>query len=70
MEAAYNDIQEWKWKDLVAAFGAKEGKARTYQVKTKGEMEELLNSKDFCAASCLQVSRNTVFRRATLTERS
>lgn len=56
MDAKYNDVQTWKYKDLVAAFGAKPGQAKTYQVKTKQEAEDLFQNKDFGAASCLQVS--------------
>ena len=56
MYAKYNDVQPWKYKDLVDAFGAKPGQAKTYQVKTKQEAEDLFQNKEFCAASCLQVS--------------
>ncbi|KAF2087183.1 pyruvate decarboxylase [Saccharata proteae CBS 121410] len=47
MDAAYNDVQEWKYKDLVAAFGAPEGSAKTYQVRTKEEVGKLFADKGF-----------------------
>lgn len=59
-EASYNDIQQWKFKDLVAVFGADPKKSRTYQVKTKQEAEDLFNDKEFASASILQVSENRV----------
>ena len=55
-EAAYNDIQQWKFKDLVAVFGADPKKSKTFQVKTKHEAEALFNDKAFASASVLQVS--------------
>ena len=55
MDAIYNDIQEWKFRDLVSVFGAGPKKAKTYQVKTKQEAENLFQNKEFCSASCLQV---------------
>ncbi|KAK5160903.1 hypothetical protein LTR04_004348 [Oleoguttula sp. CCFEE 6159] len=57
MDATYNDIQEWKYKDLVAVFGGQEGKtARTYQVKTKKEVEALFKDDEFASAPFLQAS--------------
>ena len=55
MDANYNDIQEWKYKDLVDVFGADPNKSKTYQVKTKQEAEDLFNNREFCAAPYLQV---------------
>lgn len=54
MEAEYNDIQEWRYKDVLQTFGAKEGATKAYQVKTKKELEALLNDKEFNAANVLQ----------------
>lgn len=54
MDADYNDVQTWRYKDTVSTFGAKEGQARTYQVKTKDEIEALFHDKDFMAADKLQ----------------
>jgi pyruvate decarboxylase len=47
MEDAYNDVQEWKYKDLPAAFGAKPGSVLTYTVKTKDELETLFKDEEF-----------------------
>jgi pyruvate decarboxylase len=44
---SYNDIQPWKYNDLPAAFGAEEGQAKTYVVKSKTEVERLFMDKDF-----------------------
>ena len=56
MDASYNDIQEWKYKDLVSAFGADPKKSKTYQVKTKQEAENLFKDENFSSAPHLQVS--------------
>jgi pyruvate decarboxylase len=54
MDASYNDVQEWKYKDLVAAFGAKPDKYKTYQVKTREELEALFHDDNFASAPYLQ----------------
>ncbi len=54
MDASYNDIQQWKYKDLIAVFGADPRKSKTYQVKTKQEAEDLLNDQNFSSAPYLQ----------------
>jgi len=56
MDAAYNDIGQWKFKDLVGVFGADPKKSKTFQVKTKIEAENLFNDKEFCSAPYLQVN--------------
>lgn len=56
MDASYNDIQQWKYKDLVSVFGADPKKSKTYQVKTKQEAEDLFQDENFSAAPYLQVS--------------
>lgn len=55
MDAEYNDVQEWKYKDLVSVFGADPKKSKTYQVKTKQEAENLFNDENFSSAPYLQV---------------
>lgn len=55
MHASYNDIQQWHYKDLVAAFGADPKNSKTFQIKTKQEAENLFNDKDFSSAPYLQV---------------
>lgn len=56
MDASYNDIQQWKFKDLVSVFGADPKKSKTYQVKTKQEAEDLFEDENFSSAPYLQVS--------------
>lgn len=56
MDAKYNDIQQWKYKDLVSVFGADPKKSKTYQVKTKQEAENLFKDESFSSAPYLQVS--------------
>lgn len=43
----YNDIQEWKYKDLPAAFGAEKGSVLTYRVSSKKEVDELFADEEF-----------------------
>ncbi|KAJ4348470.1 uncharacterized protein N0V89_009845 [Didymosphaeria variabile] len=47
MEDPYNDVQEWKYKDLPAAFGAPKEQYLTYRVETKKQVEELFMDKEF-----------------------
>ncbi|RYP30067.1 hypothetical protein DL767_006418 [Monosporascus sp. MG133] len=48
MDAEYNDVAEWRYRDLVPAFGGTEaGGARTYAVRTKDELSRLLDDGDF-----------------------
>ena len=54
MDAEYNDIQPWNYKDLVPAFGAKPGHYKTFQVKTKKELDALFEDKTFSSAPYLQ----------------
>ena len=55
MDAVYNDVGTWRYKDLLAAFGAKEGTYKTYQIKTMQEVQMLLNDKDFADSPHLRV---------------
>ncbi|KAL2889079.1 Pyruvate decarboxylase [Ceratocystis lukuohia] len=52
--ATYNDINTWKYKDLVKVFGGTDANSRTYQVKTRGEVELLFADEQFVAADVLQ----------------
>ena len=54
MEAAYNDVQTWRYKDVVTTFGAEEGKYNTYQIKTREEVDKLFKNETFNALSHLQ----------------
>lgn len=50
MEDSYNDVQEWKYKDIPAVFGAEEGSVLTYRVKSKEDVEKLFNDEEFSGA--------------------
>ncbi|RMJ17944.1 Pyruvate decarboxylase [Fusarium euwallaceae] len=53
MNAEYNDINEWKYKELVRVFGG-EKTCKTFTIKTKNELNDLLVDEEFKAAECLQ----------------
>ena len=55
MDASYNDIQPWKFKDLLPVFGADPNDSKTFQVKTKKELDDLFKDEDFSAAKYIQV---------------
>lgn len=54
MDASYNDISNWKFKDLIPVFGGTEKNSRTWQVKTKQEAEDLFNDQSFAKAERLE----------------
>ena len=54
MDAAYNDIAQWDFKDLPRVFGAEADKHKSYQIKTKSQLNHLLGDKSFNAADILQ----------------
>ena len=54
-EQIYNDIQQWKLKELVNVFGGEAKNAKTFQVKSKQEAHDLFEDKEFSAARYLQV---------------
>ena len=47
MDAQYNDVQPWRYTELPRAFGAREGQAKTYQVRTRKEVEALFADPEF-----------------------
>lgn len=55
MEAEYNDIVQWQFKELLTVFGGTEKTTRKFQVWTKDELNNLLTNSDFNAANCLQL---------------
>jgi pyruvate decarboxylase len=55
MEAGYNDIQNWRYSELLSAFGAKEGEYKTYKVKTKQDVHKLFEDENFSSAPYLQL---------------
>lgn len=54
MDADYNDIAAWNFKEVVKVFGAKEGSYKTFQIKTKDEVNKLFADETFNAAEVLQ----------------
>lgn len=46
-EDAYNDVPEWKYKEIPAVFGAPEGAVLTYRVETKDDLEKLFHDEEF-----------------------
>lgn len=54
MDATYNDIAPWSFKDLVNVFGGAAKNAKTFQIKTKDQVHELFEDNNFNAAEQLQ----------------
>jgi pyruvate decarboxylase len=55
MHASYNDIQPWKFQDIPAAFGADSRTYKTFCVRTRGELNDLLHDEDFAEGRILQL---------------
>ncbi|KAI0150592.1 pyruvate decarboxylase [Xylariaceae sp. FL1272] len=47
MDATYNDVPEWKYRDLGTVFGGTDKTVKSYAVKTPDELEKLLADEDF-----------------------
>ncbi|CAI6335569.1 unnamed protein product [Periconia digitata] len=47
MEATYNDVQEWRYKDLPLTFGGRQDEVLTYRVETEDDVEELFQDEEF-----------------------
>lgn len=54
VDAEYNDIPDWRFKDVPAVFGAGEGQVSTFVVRTRDELDRLLVDRDFNEARNLQ----------------
>jgi pyruvate decarboxylase len=54
MEAGYNDVQEWNYKDVVNVFGGETRGAKTYVVKTKEEILKLFGDEEFANGDYLR----------------
>ena len=54
MNASYNDIAQWKFKDLVQVFGGGDKTTKTFTIETKDELNKLLTDSEFNAANVLQ----------------
>ncbi|OJD17884.1 hypothetical protein AJ78_02056 [Emergomyces pasteurianus Ep9510] len=55
MNADYNNIQPWKFNDMAAAFGAAPGTFKTFQIRTRKELQDLFNDREFCSGKILQL---------------
>ncbi|KAF2758197.1 pyruvate decarboxylase [Pseudovirgaria hyperparasitica] len=51
---AYNDVQEWDYKGIPAAFGCSPEKHQTYRVKSKKEIDDLFNDQTFSDSNKLR----------------
>ena len=56
MDASYNDIQPWNFTELLSTFGAKPDQMKTYQIKTRDELDQLFGDEHFSSAPYIQVS--------------
>ncbi|EXK27181.1 pyruvate decarboxylase [Fusarium oxysporum f. sp. melonis 26406] len=54
MDAEYNDIIRWKYKDLVRVLGGDDQTTRKFQVHSKGELNDLLRDEQFNDSSGVQ----------------
>ncbi|EWZ31444.1 hypothetical protein FOZG_14589 [Fusarium oxysporum Fo47] len=54
MDAEYNDIVRWKYKDLVTVLGGDDQTTRKFQVHSKGELNDLLRDEQFNDGSGVQ----------------
>ncbi len=55
MDSEYNDIQLWRHKELLSTFGADPKKSKSFQVKTKQELHDLFEDKEFSSAPYIQL---------------
>lgn len=51
---SYNDVGTWRYDQLPSAFGAKEGSYKTYDIKTKQQLRDLLQDKKFAQGDMLR----------------
>ncbi|KAF6801231.1 pyruvate decarboxylase [Colletotrichum musicola] len=54
MEAEYNDIVQWQYKEVVTVFGGSDQTAKKFVIKTKDELENLLTNAEFNNPTALQ----------------
>lgn len=54
MDAEYNDIVEWKYKDVPTVFGGSDETVKKFQVHTKTELDVLLKDEAFNTRQGLQ----------------
>jgi pyruvate decarboxylase len=52
----YNDVMNWDYTALLRTFGDIDGsKSRSYKVKTKSELDALLDNAEFASADKIQI---------------
>jgi pyruvate decarboxylase len=54
MDAEYNDIAPWDFKELVTVFGGTDKTVRKLQIRTRSELEKLFAEDEFGRAERLQ----------------
>jgi len=54
MDAIYNDIGTWRYDQLPSVMGAHEGSYKTYDIKTKQQLRDLLQDKEFAEGILLR----------------
>ncbi|KAG1898119.1 thiamine diphosphate-binding protein [Suillus fuscotomentosus] len=56
LDRKYNDIADWKWTSLLTTLGDIEGKlTQSYTVRSKSELDKLLDDEDFVSARKIQL---------------
>lgn len=55
MEADYNDIAPWDFKEMVTVFGGTDKTTRKLQIRTRAELEKLFAEDEFNRADKLQL---------------
>lgn len=61
MKASYNDITPWKHSGILEVLGADPKESKTFQVKTRVELERLLSDEKFSSAPYIQVLHHPSF---------
>jgi len=52
----YNDVSNWKWTSILDTFGGDlQGQHRSYSVRTRSELDQLLEQPAFRAADKMQL---------------
>jgi pyruvate decarboxylase len=55
MDAAYNDVPTWRYRDLGTVFGGTPKTVQSYAVHTPAELEALLADNDFASRHGLRL---------------
>lgn len=59
-EASYNDIQPWRYKEIMTLVGAEPDQYQVHSVQTRDQLEALIADSDFSHPTRLQVSLNAL----------